>query len=188
MENTEQAVPTEKETETVEPVTNTEPTVAEKPTVEKADPVTVEPTEPEKEVEVKTDATELEATVKETEDKLTKAVEQLKKEQKTVEGLKTQVKELETVVNTLFEAKLSEVDEKYHALVPDGDAVSKLAWLTKAEQTGLFTKEEQAVETDEHIEIGKPLTVTNPNDKAQSKLTAQQKIANYFGSLYANKK
>lgn len=104
---------------------------------------------------------------------------QLKKEQDKVASYKEQVKNYEKVISSLVENKLKQIPEEYHALVPEGDSVSTLDWLNKAEESGIFNKAETP-----DIEIGKPLKAGNPKEKAQSNLTAQQKISNYFSNYF----
>jgi len=53
-------------------------------------------------------------------------------------------KQLESVVQSLLETKLSAIDEQFHDLIPDNlPPHEKLAWIGKAEQKGLFTKKPQ---------------------------------------------
>lgn len=52
--------------------------------------------------------------------------------------------ELEGIVSGLLDAKLDAIPEQFRGLVPDGlTPEAKLAWLTKAEASGLFAPKEQ---------------------------------------------
>lgn len=103
----------------------------------------------------------------------------LKKEQGRVEEFKEKVKELTAVVESLLESKLKTIPEEYHALIPEGDLVTKLNWLNKAEETGIFTKR-----VIPNIEIGKPMELGDKNAKDTSKLTPQQKLSHYFSQYF----
>lgn len=51
---------------------------------------------------------------------------------------------LEGVITTLLDAKLANIDEGFHELIPTNlTAEQKLAWVTKAEAKGLFGKKEE---------------------------------------------
>lgn len=53
-------------------------------------------------------------------------------------------KQLESVVQSLLETKLSTIDEQFHDLIPENlPPHEKLAWINKAEQKGLFAKKQQ---------------------------------------------
>ncbi|MGE6629603.1 hypothetical protein [Bacillus sp. NPDC077027] len=130
--------------------------------------------EPEKEEEIEP----LQDEAKE-KDKLTG---QIKKEQGKVDALKDQVKSLESVVQTILDTKMKGVPEELHGLIPEGDLVSRLEWINKAEQSGIFNKQEK--EKNPNVEIGKPLELNQKNAKDVAKLSPQQKMANYFGNLY----
>lgn len=54
-------------------------------------------------------------------------------------------KQLESVIQSLLETKLSAIDEQYRDLIPENLLPEeKLAWINKAEQKGLFAKKPQA--------------------------------------------
>ncbi|MFL0442049.1 hypothetical protein [Bacillus subtilis] len=113
------------------------------------------------------------------ENEVTDLTAKLKKSEAKVDDLKTQVKSLSTVVESLVENKVKAIPEEFHGLIPDGDAVSKLAWITKAEESGLFTKQEL------NVEIGKPLELTQADPKAVSKMSPQQKMSHYFSQAFS---
>lgn len=195
-------------TEPVEQVENKEPQVEEPTNIEttketekvekeQKESIKAEKTEPEvKDLEPETEPTkdadkkdepedavdvdELLENIKGKEDQISTLKTQIKKEQGKVEQLKDKVKTLESVVSGLVETKLKELPENLHALVPEGDSVAKLAWLNKAEESGIFNKQTKAP----NVEIGKPMTLGNPNEKAESNLTAQQKLSNYFSNYF----
>ncbi|MCY8796257.1 hypothetical protein [Bacillus inaquosorum] len=113
------------------------------------------------------------------ENEVTDLTAKLKKSEAKVDDLKTQVKSLSTVVESLVENKVKAIPEEFHGLIPDGDAVSKLAWITKAEESGIFTKQEL------NVEIGKPLELTQADPKAVSKMSPQQKMSHYFSQAFS---
>jgi DNA repair exonuclease SbcCD ATPase subunit len=62
------------------------------------------------------------------------------------ESTESRAKELESVIGNLLTAKLEGIDETYHDLIPDNLSVEqKLDWINKAEQKGLFKKEQQPI-------------------------------------------
>lgn len=82
--------------------------------------------------------------------------------EKVTQNYKTaqeRVEVLEGVINELLEAKLENIDEKYHDLIPENlTPEQKLAWVVKAEKKGLFGN------TNAEIPLGKP---TNPKAKEE---------------------
>lgn len=178
----------EEKVETTETVETTEEKTEDKEpevTEEKPEPEVKEPETPaDKEDEEQVDVDELLGQIKDKDEQVSTLTSQVKKEQKKVEALKEQVKSLEAVVSGLVEAKLKDIPEEYHALIPEGDSASKLAWINKAEESGIFKK---AAPNNPNIEIGKPLNLGNPQDKAVSNLTAQQKLSNYFSNYFSKK-
>ncbi|KPD00599.1 hypothetical protein LR69_01251 [Geobacillus sp. BCO2] len=86
-------------------------------------------------------------------------------------------KQLESVVQSLLETKLSAIDEQYHDLIPDNlTPEEKLAWISKAEQKGLFAKKEKTP-------IGEG---TNPPSQARAvdlnNLSPRQLLSMGYGS------
>jgi archaellum component FlaC len=60
------------------------------------------------------------------------------------EQVEARAKQLESVIQSLLETKLSVIDEQYHDLIPSNlTPEEKLAWIDKAEQKGLFGKKSQ---------------------------------------------
>lgn len=60
------------------------------------------------------------------------------------EQIEARAKQLESVIQSLLETKLSAIDEQYHDLIPDNlTPEEKLTWIDKAEQKGLFGKKTQ---------------------------------------------
>ena len=106
--------------------------------------------------------------------------EHLKKEQKKVEDLKSQVKGLESVISTIVDAKIKDIPKEYHMLIPEGSLVSRLDWINKAEASGLFKKQ-----ANPEVEIGKPLNLGNKKEKAVANQSPQQKLSNYFSNFYS---
>ncbi|MBU5211065.1 hypothetical protein MHI39_20215 [Heyndrickxia sp. FSL K6-6286] len=73
------------------------------------------------------------------------------------ESVESRAKELESVVNTLLQTKLSGIPEEFHDLIPENlTPEAKLDWINKAETKGLF--KESKVEQP----VGGP---TNPSNK-----------------------
>lgn len=101
-----------------------------------------------------------------------------KAEAKSVE-LESQVKSLSTVVESMVDNKVKAIPEEFHALIPEGDAVAKLAWITKAEESGIFNKQSNI------SEIGKPMELTQKDAKAVTKMSPQQKMSHYFSQAFS---
>jgi len=183
------------ETETVETTETETPENKAEETVEKPETETVETKEETTETaeETKEDSTKEEtdetpedtdaddAEESKTNDELVKLDSKYKAEVKKVESLKGQVKELESVVKTILDAKVAEIPKEFQALIPDGNVTKQLEWVNKAEASGLFKKPEV-----KDVEIGKPLELGNKDhQKANSNLTGQQKLANYFSNHFS---
>lgn len=95
---------------------------------------------------------EFESLYNQTKADLEKVTQNYKTTQKRVEVL-------EGVINELLEAKLENIDEKYHDLIPENlTPEQKLAWVVKAEKKGLFGN------TNAEIPLGEP---TNPKAKEE---------------------
>jgi hypothetical protein len=163
--------------ETKEETTETAEETKEETTTETEE--TIETPEDEDDSDDETDEDD-DTTADESAKEVSKLKGQVKKEQKKVEALKGQVKGLEKVVSDIIESKMKTIPDEYHALVPEGNMVSKLEWINKAEQSGLFK-----AKANPDVEIGKPLNLGNKNEKATSTATAQQKLSNYFSNLYS---
>jgi Na+-transporting NADH:ubiquinone oxidoreductase subunit NqrC len=173
---------TEETVETPETATDTETTETVEETKEETTTETdTEEETPEDETPADED-TEDEEQDDKSDDKseITALTKKYKAEQKKVESLKSQVKGLETVVSSIIDAKMSDIPKEYHALIPEGNMVSKLEWINKAEVSGLFAKK-----ANPDVEIGKPLNLGDKRAKATSNATAQQKLSNYFSNLYS---
>ena len=77
-------------------------------------------------------------------------------------SLEDRYKQLESVVGELLTAKLNNIPEKFHDLIPDNLSVeAKLSWITKAEEKGLFGVQQK--------EVG-----GQTNDGSYSELTKEQ--------------
>lgn len=95
---------------------------------------------------------EFESLYNQTKADLEKVTQNYKSTQKRVEVL-------EGVINELLEAKLENIDEKYHDLIPENlTPEQKLAWVVKAEKKGLFGN------TNAETPLGEP---TNPKAKEE---------------------
>jgi len=95
---------------------------------------------------------EFESLYNQTKADLEKVTQNYKTTQKRVEVL-------EGVINELLEAKLENIDEKYHDLIPENlTPEQKLAWVVKAEKKGLFGN------TNAETPLGEP---TNPKAKEE---------------------
>ena len=172
------------ETETVETTETETPENKTEETVEKPETETVEETK-EDSTEEETDETPEDKPAdngeeSKTNDEMVKLDSKYKAEVKKVESLKGQVKELETVVKAILDAKVADIPKEYKTLIPEGNVTKQLEWVNKAEASGLFKKPEV-----KDVEIGKPLDLGNKNEKANSNLTAQQKLSNYFSNHFS---
>lgn len=107
---------------------------------------------------------------------LTAAYEQ---EKANTTNIKATAERLETVVNSIVETKVKAVPEEYKGLIPDGDAVSKLEWLTKAETSGLFGKKENPA-----VEIGRNLAVDKAEPTHKQPTSPTQRLSNVFSTIY----
>lgn len=112
----------------------------------------LEETQKKKEQEEAEKRGEFESLYNQTKADLEKVTQNYKTTQKRVEVL-------EGVINELLEAKLENIDEKYHDLIPENlTPEQKLAWVVKAEKKGLFGN------TNAEIPLGEP---TNPKAKEE---------------------
>lgn len=70
------------------------------------------------------------------------------------------IAEYEGVLNAITEAKIKEIPEKFHALIPTNLTLTqKLEWLNTASETGVFKPQETQAP---NIEIGKPMNPQPP--------------------------
>ncbi|MFT8313253.1 MAG: hypothetical protein ABF633_03245 [Clostridium sp.] len=110
-------------------------------------------------------------------DAIQKELNQAKTDAETKSNLVT---EYEGILNSIIEAKLSEIPEDLKTLVPENLPLKeKLDWITKAEKTGIF----KGKDTD--IEIGKPL---NPKDTKQHTDTSKMSASALMSLAYGNTK
>lgn len=111
------------------------------------------------------------------------AYNQLKVE---AESYKALIKEMEqasenykTLLSEIVEAKKNSIPKEIQDLLPDGTLEQQLAWLNKAEQSGLgIVKKDKPV-----VEIGKPMNMGVPQADT-SKMTPQQKLSSYFAQVF----
>ena len=138
------------------------------PTKEGQKVVTEKPKESESAKDKESD--DVKVDVEELKRQLAEAIEQGKEVDAlntTVATMKSEVEkkdaiitEYETLLQNLINTKMEQVPEQYKDLVPDNmDIKQKLSWLEKAENKGLFNKEEKQKPT---VEIGKPMNVEAP--------------------------
>lgn len=176
--------PEVKTEETVETTQETETDKESKTEIEETTEIKETETEPEKPTETETDedVVDVDALLDDIKDKdkqVSTLSTKFKQEQKKVELLKGQVDGLEAVVSGLIDTKMQTIPEEYHNLIPDGNLISKLDWMNKAEASGLFSAKKNP-----NVEIGKPLNLGNKDEKANSNTSAQQKLSNYFSNFY----
>jgi predicted nuclease with TOPRIM domain len=73
------------------------------------------------------------------------ASDQLNEFKTKTEQFETRAKELEGVIGQLLEAKLSDIPEEFHDIIPDNlGAEQKLAWIERAQTKGLFGAKAQS--------------------------------------------
>lgn len=73
------------------------------------------------------------------------ASEQLNDFKSKTEQFESRTKELEGVIGQLLEAKLSDIPEEFHDIIPDNlGAEQKLAWIERAQTKGLFGAKAQS--------------------------------------------
>lgn len=106
--------------------------------------------------------------------------------QAEVETYKEQIKQMEqasekykALLSEIVEAKKNSIPKEVQDLLPEGTLEQQLAWLNKAEQSGLGT-----VKADKPVvEIGKPMNIGVPQADT-SKMTPQQKLSSYFAQVF----
>ena len=103
-----------------------------------------------------------------------------------VEKYKNQIQEMEQssekynkLVSEIVEAKKNSLPKEIQDLIPDGTLEVQLAWLNKAEQSGLGTPKKEKP----NVEIGKPMNMGS-NQADTSKMTPQQKLSSYFAQVF----
>lgn len=120
------------------------------------------------------------ATAQEVANQVTELTNTLNTLKVEVEAKDTAIKNYEGVLNTIVETKLKAIPDEYKELIPENlDVVQKLEWLNKAENTGIFKKEDKQ---KPNVEIGKPMNV----EKAQAdttKLTGSQLMRMAYNSF-----
>lgn len=119
----------------------------------------------------KEDMEKLVSSLKESSDASTSSVKE------TAEKLEGQVKKYESLIENMVEAKVKTIPEEYTELIPEGlSSEQKLAWITKAEEKGLFKKEK--------VKIGEPLN--HSSDQEQSEKIKKMNPLQLFASYYSN--
>lgn len=109
---------------------------------------------------------------------LTKTVETLNGQ---IEQSKNVIAEYEEMLTSIIDGKVAKVPEQFKELVPTHLSLKeKLAWLDKAEETGLFGQKEKQANPD--VEIGKPMNIDAPKVDA-NKLTVSQKLSMAFNTI-----
>ncbi len=171
--------PVKVEAENKEPIKEPEKVPAKEPAKEE-EPVKEprgEPVDNSKEIEG------LKATILELEAKAEK-VEEVTLENTTlkteIETVNTQLKAYEELVGELVNTKLAQVPEEFKELIPSNlDLRQKLDWLTKAEDKGLFNKEEKKAPA---VEIGKPMNMESDSVDT-AKLTGSQLLKLAYNTI-----
>lgn len=70
--------------------------------------------------------------------------QELSKTKEDYQQTQTRVEQLEGVMNSMLDSKLTNVPEEYHDLIPDNlSPEQKLSWISKAEAKGLFKDKTQ---------------------------------------------
>lgn len=94
----------------------------------------------------------------------------------TTEKLQAEVTKYETLMGEMVASKLQAIPEELQDLVPDGLTVEqKLAWINKAEEKGLFTKQAQVV-------VGTPLNHSSSESKVEQvqKMNPLQALVSFY--------
>lgn len=108
---------------------------------------------------------------------LTTTVETLTKEN---EKQQSTIKEYEDLLTNLVEEKIKQIPDQFKDLVPDNMTLKQqLSWLQKAEQKGLFTREEKQ---NPSIEVGKPMNVEVPKVDT-SKMSASELMRMAYSTI-----
>ena len=107
--------------------------------------------------------------------------------QAELETYKAKIKEMEQasesnnkLVSEIVEAKKNSLPKEIQELMPDGTLEQQLAWLNKAEQSGLGAPKKEKP----NVEIGKPMNMGVPQNTDTSKMTPQQKLSSYFAQVF----
>lgn len=92
--------------------------------------------------------------------------------------------EYEAIVKTIIESKLLSIPENLKSLVPANASLKdQLAWLTLAEESGIFKPIVETTKINPDVEIGKPLNPNNGNKNVDtSKLSASAIMALAYGN------
>lgn len=95
----------------------------------------------------------------------------------TTEKLQSEVEKYKTLMGEMVASKLQAIPEDMHDLVPEGlSDEQKIAWISKAEEKGLFKKQAQVV-------VGTPLNhSSNTEEKVQKMNPLQALVSFYSGS------
>lgn len=97
-----------------------------------------------------------------------------------LEAKQNKVSQYEDVLKNVLESKMNNIPDQFKALIPESmSLVEKVAWLDKAEATGIFTASKNA---DPEIEIGKPMNVEIPKVDT-SKLSGSQLLKMAFNTV-----
>lgn len=108
---------------------------------------------------------------------LTDSVKQLTTD---LEANRKQVGQYEDVMKNVLESKMTNIPDQFKALIPENmSLIEKVAWLDKAESTGIFKTNTQ---TSPEIEIGKPMNVDVPKVDT-SKLSGSQLLKMAFNTV-----
>lgn len=113
-----------------------------------------------------------------------KLYENTKKELEAAKSFKERAEQLEGVISEMVEAKLAEIPEELHDIIPDGmTPEQKLSWITKAQAKGLF-KKPQEDNPKENQPLGETTNGNNDKHVDISKMSAME----LFLSAYGRKK
>lgn len=106
-------------------------------------------------------------------------IEELESYKAKVKEMEKASEQLQTLLTEIVEAKKNSIPKEVQELMPDGTLEQQLAWLNKAEKSGLGSpKKEKPV-----VEIGKPMNM-GVQTMDTSKMTPQQKLSSYFAQVF----
>jgi hypothetical protein len=82
------------------------------------------------------------------------------------------VKALESLIESMVETRLKQIPKEFHDLIPQHLAIEeKLAWIEKAQEKGIFKKEEK-----QDVKIGEPMNVKVDNKPDLKSMSPMAKL------------
>lgn len=167
--------PEETKADTKDPETQETETSAEEKPEDKPDTKTDSEEKPK-------DTTEIDKRIEEKDTEISELTDKYNQEKDNAKTFKETADRLETVIKTIVTTKLEAVPAEFKELLPEGDAVTQLEWLNKAESTGLFGKK-----VNPEVEIGRNLSVDKETATHKKPTSPTQRMSNAFSQSFKKK-